>query len=184
MLPSSVNFTALPIRLSRICRIRPGSPTTTAGTAESTVKLSTSPFCDAGSENSASIELRLSRRLKAERPSFRRPASILVKSRMSSMMSSSASAERSIVSKYARCCSVRTPCFSNAIIPITPFIGVRISWDILARKLDLERAADSAWSRASSRSTIIFRSRCSRSPMRTSISLKASTTEPSSFFTA
>ena len=127
MLPSSVNFTALPIRLSRICRIRPGSPTTTSGTAGSTLKLNAKPFCDAGSENSASIEPRLSRKLNADRPNFRRPASILVKSRISSMISSSASAERSMVSKYARCCSVKSPCFNNAIIPITPFMGVRIS---------------------------------------------------------
>ena len=34
-------------------------------------------------------------------------------------------------------------------MPMTPFIGVRISWLMLARKSDLSREASVAWSRAS-----------------------------------
>gem|GEM_PF-6030016 len=37
---------------------------------------------------------------------------------------------------------------SSSVIPITAFIGVRISWLMAARKADLATVADSAWSRA------------------------------------
>ena len=34
---------------------------------------------------------------------------------------------------------------SRSVMPMTPFIGVRISWLMLARNCDLARLADSAW---------------------------------------
>ena len=39
---------------------------------------------------------------------------------------------------------------STSIIPSTPFIGVRISWLIAARKVDFARSAASACARAAS----------------------------------
>ena len=125
--PESVNLTALPIKFSNTCRTLPGSPSIHCGADSAICSDSATPFWDAGSAKSASIELRLSSRSNRVRISLSRPASIFVKSRMSSMISNNASAERSMVSKYARCFSVSGLCFSNVIMPITPFIGVRIS---------------------------------------------------------
>jgi hypothetical protein len=41
--------------------------------------------------------------------------------------------------------------------PITPFIGVRISWLIEARNCDLSRAVSTAWSRACARACSVCR---------------------------
>ena len=65
-----------------------------------------------------------------------RPASIFEKSRTSSMMRSRACA-LSRITATLRACAVSSGERSNtSIIPSTPFIGVRISWLIAARKVD------------------------------------------------
>ena len=53
----------------------------------------------------------------------------------------------------SRCSSLSTVSSSRSIAPITPYIGVRISWLITARNSDFSRVASSAWSRASSSSS-------------------------------
>ena len=76
------------------------------------------------------------------------PASIFEKSRMSLMIVSSASPEWRTVSAYSRCSGVSGVSSSSPVMPITPFIGVRISWLIVARNSLLARLAASAASRA------------------------------------
>ena len=79
------------------------------------------------------------------------PASILERSRISFISESrdlAASCNRVI---WLRCCSVRLLSSNRSAKPITPFIGVRISWLMLARKADLVRLAASAVLRACSR---------------------------------
>ena len=49
---------------------------------------------------------------------------------------------------WCRCSEVSSPASSSSVKPITPFIGVRISWLMFARKLDLTFTAASARSRA------------------------------------
>src|SRR5436189_257530 len=58
---------------------------------------------------------------------------------MSLMMVSSASALERVASTYSRCSSVNSVSNNREIIPITPFIGVRISWLMFARNADFAR---------------------------------------------
>ncbi len=51
-------------------------------------------------------------------------------------------------SAYCRCCGSRSVVSSRSLRPITPFMGVRISWLIVARNVDLARDASRAASRA------------------------------------
>ena len=81
----------------------------------------------------------------------RRPASILEKSRMSLRMVSSASPEACTVSANSRCSAPRSVSSSSEVMPSTPFIGVRISWLMLARNSDFSCEASRAWSRAAAR---------------------------------
>jgi hypothetical protein len=55
-----------------------------------------------------------------------------------------ASPDRCTVSPYSRCSGVSGVSRSRPVIPITPFIGVRISWLIVARNALLARVAASA----------------------------------------
>ena len=75
------------------------------------------------------------------------PASILEKSRMSLMMVSSASPD--LGSRRRSVCwrGVSSVSSSSSAMPSTPFIGVRISWLILARNSDFARSAASALNR-------------------------------------
>ena len=72
------------------------------------------------------------------------PASILEKSRMSLRIDSSESADDLTMFWYSRCSAVRSVLSSSSVMPRMPFIGVRISWLILARKLLLAPLAASA----------------------------------------
>src|SRR5205823_11175631 len=76
------------------------------------------------------------------------PASILEKSRRSLLMPSRFLPERCTVSAYLRCALVSPVSSNSSVIPRTPFIGVRISWLILARNELFAWLADSAASRA------------------------------------
>ena len=76
------------------------------------------------------------------------PASIFDKSSRSLMRVSNASPERRAVSAYSRCSGVSGVSSSSPVIPMTPFIGVRISWLMAARKSLLARLAASAASLA------------------------------------
>ena len=70
-------------------------------------------------------------------------SSIFVKSKMSSMILRSERPERLAVTMNRCCFSVRDVWPSNSNIPRTPFMGVRISWLIVARNRLLARFA--AW---------------------------------------
>ena len=72
------------------------------------------------------------------------PDSIFEKSRMSLMIVSSASEESRIVSTKSAVSRSRSFCSSRLVIPTMAFIGVRISWLMLARKSFLARLAASA----------------------------------------
>ena len=67
---------------------------------------------------------------------------------MSLIRLSRQSAETLTASAYLRCSVVSAVRSSRAFMPMTPFIGVRISWLILARNSLLASFAASALSRA------------------------------------
>ena len=149
--PEGVNFTALPTRLVTIWRRRPGSPRSTAGISTGTLHTSSRPLAWAGWENMPATSSTRPRRSKSMLSRSRRPASILEKSRMSLRMLSRASPDACTVWANSRCSTPRSVSSSNEVMPSTPFIGVRISWLMLARNSDLSCDAASAWSRADAR---------------------------------
>ena len=63
---------------------------------------------------------------------------------MSLMIARSPSPDRRMVSAYSRCIPVSSVSSSSPVMPITPFIGVRISWLMVARNSDFARFAASA----------------------------------------
>ena len=69
------------------------------------------------------------------------PASIFDKSRISLMMDNKASALVLIVVANSRCSGDKDVSHNRLIMPMTPFIGVRISWLIFARNSLLALAA-------------------------------------------
>ena len=79
------------------------------------------------------------------------------------MIDSSDSPELRTVSTKGRWTSLRLVSSSNSVKPSTPFMGVRISWLMLARNSDLARLACSAASLAASSSCSFWRSACSAS---------------------
>ena len=82
------------------------------------------------------------------------PASILEKSRMSLMMVSRDSPLVWMVSRYPRWSGVSEVSISRPTMAMTPFIGVRISWLMAARKSALARSLDSARRRVSINSLV------------------------------
>ena len=75
-------------------------------------------------------------------------ASILEKSRTSFSTESKEFADELTVSKYSRCSAVSSVSRASSVIPMIPFMGVRISWLMLAKNSDLRREASSAASLA------------------------------------
>ncbi len=149
---------ALPTKLTRICRSRPGSPRSRVGTSEATVPANSSPLSWARWASISSVSSTVLTRSKSRTSKLSLPASILDKSRISLMIARSVSALVRIVSANSRCCGFSSPSSSRPAIPITPFIGVRISWLMLAKNSLLVRAAASAASLARVRfsSTCLF----------------------------
>ena len=93
------------------------------------------------------------------------PDSIFEKSRMSLMTESSDSPLAWIVPTQSRWLSVSSVSVSRLVMPMTPFIGVRISWLMMARNSLFARSAASAASFASRSSSFRLRSSlsCQRS---------------------
>ncbi len=152
MPPRSVNFSALPSRLNRICRTRVGSPISVSSDPGSTAPLSIRPLPAACAWN---VLITPSIRPESENTvlsSSSRPASILEKSSTSSMMRSSACALSRMVATVRRCAASSPWRSSTSIMPSTPFIGVRISWLMVARKVDFAWFAASASARSRSAS--------------------------------
>ena len=71
---------------------------------------------------------------------------------MSSITCSNASPLERMISANSRCSGVSSVSSSRSLMPITAFIGVLISWLIVARKAVLACVAASASSRAHSSS--------------------------------
>ncbi len=150
--PRAVNFTALPTRLTRTWRSRPGSPRTMSGTSAATRARSSTSLALARSARSSTTPSTVSRRSKLTCSSSSLPASIREKSRMSSTMDRSDSPDDRASSASRRWLGVRPDSTSSSVVPRTPLSGVRISWLMLARNCDLARLADSAAALASRRS--------------------------------
>ena len=74
------------------------------------------------------------------------PASILERSRMSLMIESKPAALRAIVSQYSVCSASSLVAESRCVMPMMPFIGVRISWLMVARNVLFVAFAVSAFS--------------------------------------
>ncbi len=147
--PFSVNFTALPSRLVTIWRKRPASPTTKAGRRGSTRTMSSMFFSATRAETSVATSSTASARRNGAGSRVSWPALILEKSRMSLMMVSNALPDFTMTSVKVFWRGVSSVLASSSAMPSTPFMGVRISWLILARNSDLARSAASALNRES-----------------------------------
>ncbi len=101
--PCSVNLTALPTRLIRICCSRMASPTSAAGTSGSTPMASSMFFSPAFSVITVAMAFSTSLSWNAMGASSMRPASILEKSSTSFRMPSRALPDASIMSRYFFC---------------------------------------------------------------------------------
>ena len=143
--PCLVNFTALFSRLPRIWRKRVGSPMMNSGTLFSIVYARFRPFLVALVDTRSRASSTLPRNSKgcSSSMAFSRP--IFEKSRISLMMTISASPLILMVSMKSLCSGFRSSSSkSREVMPITAFMGVRISWLILAMKSDLAWVAASA----------------------------------------
>ena len=146
--PTSVNLAALPIRLSRIWRRRVASASNASGVPASISMVRPRAFFSSWADRaSAVLEIKVRSENGASSSSMR-PASILEKSRTSSMMRISVAADPLTVLTMRFWRSVSASRASSSAVPTTPFIGVRISWLMVARKVDLAWLAASASSRA------------------------------------
>ena len=142
--PASVNLIAFDSRFNRIWRSRVTSPSTACGTSPSNRYARSRPRSAACRLARSSADSTHSRRSNGWVSMSIRPASILEKSRISLMIVSSASAESRIVDAYSCCSASSSVSSSRPLMPITAFIGVRISWLIVARNELLASFADSA----------------------------------------
>ncbi len=147
--PRSVNFTALLNKLESTCRSFGGSPWIWMAASGSIVQRRFSPFSNAlfaWSSLACSIDSSMGR---SRISNSILPASIFEKSRMSFMRASRSFALFWAILRYLRFSFSR--CGSSRwSMPIIPFIGVRISWLMVARNWLFERFASSAATRACS----------------------------------
>ena len=136
--PSAVNFTALEPRLSSTCRIRVPSPSSAAGTSGWTSTSSSSPLPWAvparmrptssttpGTSTVGLLELELARLDLGE------VQDVVDDDEQALGRDLHARGELVLLVVEARSAS------SSSVSPITPFIGVRISWLIVDRNSDL-----------------------------------------------
>ena len=121
-------------RFSSTCLRRASSPTMPAGASSSIRQPSSSSFSQARGATMSSAPSTQSRRLNGSCSRSSLPASIFEKSRMSSIRCSSASPLEWTTSANSRCSPVSSVSSSRPVIPMMAFIGVRISWLIVARK--------------------------------------------------
>ncbi len=157
---------ALLTRFSSTCRTRTTSPRTSTGTPSSTWKSRSRFFSVARGLVMIWISSTALRRSKGTFSITIMPASILEKSRISLITVKRWSAEVWTKPSSFSCSSHMSVSDSRPVMPITPLRGVRSSWLMLARNSLLARLA-----------RIRACSRFSTSP---SISLKASTSCPTS----
>ena len=146
--PTSVNLIALLIKLVSICRNRAASPLIRSGTSLSISATNSIPFSCAGVANKSSTSSRQILRSNSIVSKRISPASSLERSRISLMMDSKFCPLSFSVCTKSSCSGVSCVFSSKSVIPITPFIGVRISWLIFAKNSDFIRDASRATSRA------------------------------------
>ena len=145
--PRSVNFTALLIRLSSACDTRVGSPRSRLGTP-SDLSTSSSPLARARSATRAQARDSTASIGKSVCSSRSLPDSILLRSSTSLITSSRWwAASLTLPSRSASRWLAVSRCI-RWVRPMMAFIGVRISWLMLARNALLARLAASARSRA------------------------------------
>ena len=129
-------------------------------------------FSRARSARSSTASSTVLRRSKSRISNSSFPASIFEKSRMSLMMVRSDSALEHMVCAKSRCSAFSSVSSSSPVMPITPFMGVRISWLMFARNSDFRRADSNAASRATTSSaSLCIRSVISRKVTTAPISL-------------
>ena len=138
--------------MSRTCRIRPGSPRPRVAARRAGSRRSApAPWRTRPGASSAPTSSTSRRGSKSSGSSTTLPASSLEKSRMSLITLEQRLAgvadALGVLRAAAASSSVSS---SSAVSPITPFIGVRISWLIVARNSDFSRDDSSASSRACS----------------------------------
>ena len=167
-LPRSVNLIALASRLPSTWLIRSGSPSSTSGRSDAMDTPSGSPLASACTQAIATASSTRVRNRNGRRSRSSSPASILDRSSTSLTTPSSALPDRRILSSRSACPGSRAVLPSRWDRPITAWIGVRISWLMLARNADLALLASSAWRvcdwrsmLALSSSAVLTRSDCS-----------------------
>ena len=182
--PRSVNLIAFCTRLRRIWRMRRSSPTHTGGRSSWARTVRRSPFSAAGT---FMVETTVSSRRRSANGRLLNcswPASILEKSRISLRMPSRLSAELRTACRSLRWSGSRSRSSASRFIPMMAFMGVRISWLMLARKVLFAWLAASAASLAASRSRVRCATSSSRNRSRASIlaimSLNPSARRPNS----
>ena len=180
--PRSVNLMALPTRLTTIWRSRPRSPQTSSGTWGRMRQVSSRPFSWARTASDFIVSPRLSTRSKVLRSSCSLSASILEKSRMSLISRSKDSLDSATTFKKSRCRGARLPCSTSSVMPMMAFMGVRISWLILARNALLARLAASAASLAWANSALVRSNSAVRCRTRSSRSSRAARNSASACF--
>ena len=135
--PCSVNLMAFPTRFVRTWRSRPGSPRNPVGTAAWMRPVNSNPLDSARSANCLSTSSTVERRLNSIDSSSSLPASILLHSRTSLINCRRASPHWRMISAYERCSGASAVSSNKLVIPITPFMGVRSSWLMVARNAAL-----------------------------------------------
>src|SRR5258708_6447121 len=143
--PLWVNFIALDKRLLKIWFSRVSSVRNSASSLSSTSSRNSNPFAWAWTPNCVSSFLKKERISTGRFSNSNRPASILLKSRISLIRIIICSEENFRISRWdfcsVRCCS----CNKRLEAPMIPFRGVLSSWLILDKNLDLARDATSAF---------------------------------------
>ncbi len=149
-LPRSVNLIALPTRLVRIWRRRAGSQLSVAGSGPANSSASARPFCSARSCSVRTTSAATRCGAVATDSASSRPASTFDRSRMSLIRFSRWRPLEWMISRWREASAgLRDPPRrSTSVKPRIAFIGVRISWLMLARNWLLAWFAASACSLA------------------------------------
>ena len=152
--PRSVNLIALPTRLSSTCFRRCASPMTQSSTSGSRSSRSVSPLLSALARNSAITDSAIAFSDIGWYCRLSLPASIFEWSSTSFRMAINEAPDDAAVRTSRRWSTSSCERRSRSSAPSTPFIGVRISWLIVARNCDFATFADSASSLARCSETV------------------------------
>ena len=147
--PCWVNLSPLPRRLRRTWRRRPGSPVKAGGDVPVPIGEEGDGLAVAGlgEEGDDALDEGFELEILLQE-SHATGLDLGEVEGMSLMMVRRACPLRPMVSASSRCRVSRRDCWSSSVMPRIPFIGVRISWLIVARNSLFARFAASAASRA------------------------------------